>query len=372
MDVVRFEDLPKLGFGIMRLPKLDEKTVDYDQFVVMLDKCIAAGVNYFDTAYVYHGGESEGFLKRALVERYDRNSFYLADKMPIWDVKEEADLEKFFQKQLDRCGVTYFDFYLIHCLDANNYPKAVNSNAFAYIKKLQQEGRAKRVGFSFHGNAQLLEEILSKHPEVEFVQLQINYLDWNGIGAGEFYEIARRHNKEIIIMEPVKGGQLANLPKAADAEFKNVNPDVSAASWAIRYCMSLPGVPIVLSGMSNIEQTEDNLKTFQNFTPISEEEKAVIEKVTEIIIKDKIIPCTECKYCSECPQEINISENFMLYNRMVRGDIYPLEAREAFGNISGTPSNKCTSCALCSGQCPQHIDIPEQLRKVYKTFRPQG
>lgn len=371
MQKVNFDDFPRLGFGIMRVPTVgeDKNNIDIDAMTKLVDRYMASGMNYFDTAYVYYGGNSERALKESLVKRYDRESFYLADKMPFWGMKDESELEVKFNESLERCGVDYFDMYLLHCMEDNTYEAALKFNAFEFVKKLKTDGKAKRIGFSFHGNAALLKKIFENHPEMEFVQLQINYVDWDEQKAKEFYRLAMEYKKPIIIMEPVKGGTLANIPKDIDKLFKEARPDKSTASWAIRYVSSLPGVITTLSGMSNMEQIEDNLDTCLNFEPISEKEQKVIDLVVAKLIEAKLIPCTACRYCSDCPQSISIADQFSTYNEFAKLEISRSEAKAKIKDNKYGDAGSCVSCGACETHCPQNIKIIERLKLLAKEFK---
>ena len=277
--------MPKLGFGMMRLPEKDGE-LDLEQICKMVDAYLASGMNYFDTAYMYCGGKSESIVKKALVERHPRESFTLTTKLPQWMMDEGIEgRDRIFNDQLARTGAGYFDYYLLHSVeDGANYEGYVKYDCFNWAKKKKEEGLIKHFGFSFHGTPELLDKILSEHPEVEIVQIQMNYADWDNplIQSGRLYEVLRKYNMPFLVMEPVKGGSLASAGKEIEAEMKRVHPDASIASWALRFAASLPGVATVLSGMSNEEQMEDNIKTFRNFVPLNEEEKAVIAKAQEL------------------------------------------------------------------------------------------
>ncbi len=363
MEQVNFNEFPILGFGAMRMPMNEDKTVKLDDVIAMVDYCFANGINYFDTAYMYHNGTSERILKDALTSRHDRNTYYLADKMPMWNVKEDGDLQKIFNEQLEKCGVDYFDMYMLHCMMDDTYAMAQKWDAFGFGVQMKAEGKIKHFGFSFHGTSKLLDEILTAHPEVEFVQLQINYLDWDGIQAGEFYNIVRKHGKAVIVMEPVKGGTLARVPAAVEKLFKDANPEASVASWAMRYCFGLEGVIITLSGMSNMEQLVDNINTAKNFKPLNEEEQAIVAKAVEEIIKAKTVPCTGCEYCINCPVKINIPARFALYNRFVNRELTVLEAKQLYKELNADIA-ECAECKACQEHCPQSIEIIEVLKQV--------
>lgn len=370
------ENIKNLGFGLMRLPLLDENdptSIDQEQMNKMVDLFMKEGFTYFDTAYPYHQEMSEGAVKKALVDRYPRDSFLLADKMPVWMVNSAEDYEKLFSTQLERCGVEYFDFYLLHCLGDVNYANSVKYGGFDFMKKLKEEGRARHIGFSFHDTADILEQILTEHPEMEFVQLQINYVDWenNGIQARKCYETAVRHGKPVIVMEPVKGGSLAKLPPEGEKLLRERRPDMSLASWAIRYTASLDNVLVVLSGMSNMAQVEDSLSFMgSRFEPVSEEERKLIDQVGEMVVKSIAIPCTACRYCVDgCPQNIPIPDYFAIFNdqhqfgHFGNHDNYYMNLAQTHGKASD-----CIACGQCEEHCPQHIEIIERLKEVAKEF----
>ena len=369
--------MKKLGFGLMRLPLTnpsDSKSIDINEFCKMTDAFIEKGFTYFDTAYMYHDGKSECAVKEALVKRYPRDSFTLTDKMPVWYLKEKEDMQRIFDDQCERCGVDYFDYYLVHSLDDENYALAQKFGAFDFVANLQKQGKVKTIGFSFHGDDKLLERILKEHPEMQIVQLQINYLDWESekIQSRRCYEIARRYNKPVIIMEPVKGGRLADLPEKADKLLKAYNPDVSAASWAIRFAASHDGVMTVLSGMSDMTQLNDNTGYMQNFEPLNNDEQEIIKQVTEIIKSMVVVDCTGCEYCvSGCPMNIAIPKYFSVYNKKVNKEkglsVTPKEQYEELKNTFGSPKD-CIACGQCESHCPQHLQIIQNLRLVADMF----
>ena len=278
--------MPKLGFGLMRLPEKDGE-IDINHVCEMVDKYMKMDKRYFDTAYVYHGGKSEVAAREALVKRYPRDSFMIATKLPAWEIKQESDVERIFNEQLERAGVDYYDFYLLHSIEeGNNYNTYVKYDCFNWGMKKKAEGKIRHFGFSFHGSPELLVEILDAHPEVEFVQIQLNYLDRTNpvVRSEELYNILHERNIPIIVMEPIRGGMLANLAPELEAKFKAKRPDSSVASWALRYVASLPGVMTVLSGMSSDEQMADNIGTFTNFEPVTDEEMTIIDEVTDDIL----------------------------------------------------------------------------------------
>ncbi len=356
------KDTFKLGFGLMRLPKLeDEKTIDVPQVCDMVDAFLAAGGTYFDTAYVYGDGASENAIRQALVERHPRESYTLATKMCAWlqDGTEESAKQQFFTS-LERTGAGYFDYYLLHALQRNNYKKYDEYHLWDFMKEQKEKGLIRYSGFSFHGDPMLLDELLTDHPEVDFIQLQINYADWEnpGVASRACYEVARKHQVPVTVMEPVKGGALANLKPDAEKILKAVNPEASAASWAIRYVTSLDGIITVLSGMSDREQMEDNLSYMKNFQPLSEEEQKAIQGVCEELAKDHSIKCTACHYCTDgCPNDIAIPEIFAVKNDGGDKNAYAI-ATEGKGKAS-----ECVECGQCESACPQHLPVIELLKE---------
>ncbi|HEX2946761.1 MAG TPA: aldo/keto reductase [Clostridia bacterium] len=367
--------MKKLGFGMMRLPLKDEgdsKSIDQELVNKMADYFIEKGFTYFDTAYPYHQGMSEVAARKALVERHPRDSFMLADKMPTWMITKKEDYRRIFNEQLEKCGVEYFDYYLLHTLGVSLYANSVKYGGFEFMKELKKEGKAKKIGFSFHDKADVLDKILTEHPEMEFVQLQINYIDWDSesIESRKCYEVALKHNKPVIVMEPVKGGSLANIPEEAEKLYKAYHPDLSVASWAVRYAASLENVFMVLSGMSDIEQVVDNTSYMRDMEPLNDEEKQLVNKAAGIINAITVIPCTECRYCVDgCPKKIPIPNYFSLYNNQKRFRLVPshIASYNTMAKNGGKASD-CISCKQCEKHCPQHISITEQLKEVSKIF----
>ncbi|MCR5272026.1 MAG: aldo/keto reductase [Lachnospiraceae bacterium] len=359
--------MSKLGFGLMRLPEEDGNIV-MDEVCKMVDMYMDAGLNYFDTAYVYHGGKSECVAKEAIVKRYPRDSFYLATKLPAWEMKEKSDRDRIFNEQLERAGVEYFDFYLLHSIEEGNIDTYEKLDCFSWGLKKKAEGKIKHFGFSFHGSPKLLKKVLDEHPQVEFVQIQLNYADWDNqvVCSGELYNILTERNIPMIIMEPVKGGTLASLRPELEEMFRAVRPEASIASWAFRFVASLPGVMTVLSGMTHEDQMQDNINTFKNFEPLSETEKKTVKEVTETMLNIPTIGCTACRYCVDgCPMKINIPEIFKIVNNI---KIYneDFRAKNMYKDLI-TKSGKagdCIACGQCEGVCPQHLPIIDLLKEA--------
>lgn len=366
-------DIPKLGFGLMRFPKLESGETDVEQIKTMVDMFMAAGQTYFDTAYVYGDGESEKIAKEVLVDRYPRESFKLATKLSAWleGIDEESAKQQFYTS-LERTGAGYFDYYLLHALQDSNYKKYDEYHIWDFVKEQKEKGLIRHWGFSFHGTPKLLDELLTVHPDVEFVQLQLNYADWEDpeILARANYEVMRKHGKSIVIMEPVKGGTLANPPGTVREIFDAANKDASYASWAIRYAASLEGIITVLSGMSDIAQMEDNLSYMKEFKPLDEKEQAVIDKAREALSEIDSIPCTACRYCtSGCPVQIPIPDIFAARNRQIiweqteKGQKDYESAVEKAGKASD-----CIECGQCVSACPQQIPVIDRLKECAEAF----
>ncbi len=371
--------MKKLGFGMMRLPMPDAKVqekVDIPQVCSMVDTFMERGFTYFDTAYMYHGGQSEHVVRQAVVERHPRENFTVADKMPVMRLKEGTveDQAKIFDEQLEKCGVEYFDYYLLHNLNRNDYPTTQRLNTFEFLLGKKAEGKIRHLGFSFHDKADLLDQILTEHPEVEFVQLQLNYLDWEDerVQSRKCYETVVKHGKKVVVMEPVKGGRLANVPEEVEKLMKAAHSDWSPASWAIRFAASLEHVMMVLSGMSNTEQLADNTGYMQDFTPLTAEEVKLLEKAAEIISSMPAIPCTACRYCVEgCPRNIQIPDFFMLYNEdqmtLRQGGSANKEQYKKIAEGHGLAS-ACVDCKQCESACPQHLNVTNFLQRVANTY----
>lgn len=369
--------MKKLGFGTMRLPlkdKNDQTSIDMDTFKQMVDLFLDRGFTYFDTAYMYHEFKSETAVREALVERYPRDAFLLATKLPVMFLKQEGDQQRIFDEQREKCGVDYFDYYMLHNIGAEHYEIAKRFDSFGFIQAKKEEGKVRNIGFSYHDDAKLLDEILTAHPEVDFVQLQINYLDWDNesIQSGRCYEVTKTHGKKVIVMEPVKGGTLARIPKEAEAVLRRCTPDMTAASWAIRFAASLDEVLTVLSGMSDLQQMEENTGYMQQFEPLSEKEKGAVREVVDMINRAIAIPCTACRYCVDgCPKHIPIPDYFALYNtekvslnanRSAQSVYY-----ENYARTMGKAS-ECIACRKCEKSCPQHIEIADKMKGIAEMF----
>lgn len=364
-----FTSRAKLGFGLMRLPEKDG-VIDLDHVKRMVDSFMDAGMNYFDTAYVYHGGRSEEVIKDAIVKRYPRESFTIATKLPSWHIYKQEDLDRIFNEQLQRCGVDYFDYYLLHSVeDGINYDTYENFDCFSWGMEKKAEGKIRHFGFSYHGSPELLETILDWHPEIEFVQIQLNYADWNNpvVRSGELYDILHRRNIPMIIMEPVKGGTLASLKPELEERFISYSPDKSVASWALRFCASLPGVEMILSGMSNDEQMEDNIKTFTDLVPLNDDEKSLIEEVRKAMLDIPLISCTACKYCVDgCPMSISIPDIFRTYNsiKLYNDTFRPKLFYNGLISAGSGRASDCVSCGQCESVCPQHLPVIDFLSEA--------
>ncbi|MBR1823793.1 MAG: aldo/keto reductase [Ruminococcus sp.] len=362
------KDVFKLGFGLMRLPKLESGAIDVEQTSEMVDRFLAAGGTYFDTAYVYDNGGSEAATKQALIDRHPRDSFTLCTKLNAWmGCHDEESAKQQFYTSLERTGAGYFDYYLLHALQRNNYKKYDEYHIWDFVKELKAKGLVKYYGFSFHADPELLDELLTKHPDVDFIQLQINYADWDnpGVASRECYEIARKHGKSITVMEPVKGGALANPPQGVKDIFKAADPNASMASWAIRYVASMDGIITVLSGMSNLEQMDDNLSYMRDFKPLSEAEQKVIATAQDELKKDNSIKCTACHYCTEgCPMGIAIPEIFAVYNsEQLKRSWNGGRQAYAIATQGKGKASECVECGQCEGACPQHLEIISLLKK---------
>ena len=356
----------KMGFGLMRLPKLADDTIDVPQTAKMVDLFIEAGGTYFDTAYVYPG--SEEAIKKALVERYPRESYTLASKLMCNDSITDAETaKKEFETTLERTGAGYLDFYLLHALQRSNYQKYEEYKLWDFVKELKEQGRIKHYGFSFHGDSELLEELLAKHPDVEFVQLQINYADWEhpGVNSRKNLEICRAHEKPVIVMEPIKGGILADPIDSVKAIFDRENNGLSYSSWAMRFVSGQEGLLVVLSGMSSLEQMQDNLSYMKDFKPLDEHEMEVIKEAQEAIAADKSIACTACHYCTEgCPMSIPIPEIFHVQNNKKGSPLFRTQREYTIVTMGKGKASDCVGCGQCESACPQQLPIISLLEEI--------
>ncbi|MCD7948705.1 MAG: aldo/keto reductase [Erysipelotrichaceae bacterium] len=364
--------MKKLGFGLMRLPKIGEE-IDIEQTKVMVDHFMEASFTYFDTAWAYAG--SEDAIRQALVERYPRDSYTLATKMAAWiNCQTRDDALKQFETSLKQTGVDYFDYYLLHNLGEHRTKYFDDFGMWDWILEMKETGKIKNAGFSFHSTPEELDELLTNHPQMDFVQLQINYADWDNpaIKSRECYEVAKKHGKQVIVMEPVKGGLLANPPETVEKVFKEADKDASCASWAIKFAANLDNVMVVLSGMSNIAQMDDNISYMKDFDHLSDEEIQVIHHAQEVLNSIPLIPCTTCNYCAKvCPMHIGISGSFTAMNMYTLYDNFE-RAKGQYGWLVTDHglklASECVKCGACENVCPQHISIRDELVKVVQTF----
>ena len=368
----------KLGFGLMRLPLLDandDGSVDLELLKKMVDSFLEQGFTYFDTAWMYCGGKSEEAAREALVRRHPRGSFTLTTKLPAYMLRREEDREWLFQEQLRRTGAGYFDYYWLHDVNSHSIQTFDRLNCWDFILEKKRQGLVRHVGFSFHDGPELLDKVLTEHPEMEYVQLQLNYLDWDSLGVQSHacYDVAVKHGKRVIVMEPVKGGTLAKVPARLEAMFKEREPEMSVPSWAIRFAATQENVMVVLSGMSNMEQLLDNTGYMQDFRPLDAGEMELMDTAARILNKEIVIPCTGCSYCTvNCPMNIAIPRYFSLYNAKYQ------EAKDkGWTNQGGYYRNltldfgkasDCIKCGQCEAMCPQHLPIRKYLEDVAKEF----
>ena len=358
------------GFGCMRLP-MNGDQVDIAETTRMVDEFLAQGFNYFDTAHGYIGGKSELALKECLTSRYPREAYSLTDKLTDSYFKTETDIRPFFESQLEACGVDYFDFYLMHSQNADNFKKFKACRAYETAFALKAEGRIRHVGLSFHDRAEVLDQILTEYPQIEVVQIQFNYLDYDDIAvqSRKCYEVCRKHGKPVLVMEPVKGGSLVNLPEEAKKVLDELHGG-SPASYAIRFAAGFPGMMMVLSGMSDLEQMKDNLSYMRDFKPLNETELAAVNKVQEIFHKMNMIPCTACRYCVEgCPKQIFIPDLFAIMNiKQLHHDWNADYYYEEVHTAPGRRASDCLKCGKCEKICPQHLPIRKLLEEIAKEF----
>ncbi|MGI6403453.1 MAG: aldo/keto reductase [Oscillospiraceae bacterium] len=362
------EQISLLGFGVMRLPTIggDAGKIDYPAAQALIDRAMEAGINYFDTAFGYHEGNSEVFLGEAL-SRYPRDSYYIATKMPPWPLTSEQDVHTIFETQLKRLQVDYFDFYLLHNVSVKHLEIFERFKVLDFLKEKQKEGRLRHLGFSFHDRPELLRKMMELHPW-DFAQIQLNYLDWEDQNAKEQYEILAERGIPVTIMEPVRGGALADLPEESVRVLQQANPNASVASWAIRFAAQLPGVLTVLSGMSNREQLEDNIATLSPLVPLSPQENQAIEKAVDIFRRNGAIPCTACRYCMDCPFGVDIPKTFALYNHYQHTK-KTISFEAGYEMLAENGPESCTACQACVEKCPQNIAIPERMQTVIQAYR---
>lgn len=374
IEETELKQIAKLGFGLMRLPMVDADTneIDMEQMKIMVDMFLNAGMKYFDTAFVYEG--SEEAARKALVERYPRESFYLASKINAgsWCCRNAEEARAEFKTSLERTGAGYFDFYLLHALSKDNVMLYEQYGIWDYVRQLKSEGLIRHYGFSFHDRPELLEQILTDHPDVEFVQLQLNYADWESpsIASRSNYEVCVKHGKPVVVMEPIKGGTLANPPKPVAEVLKGKDAQASCSSWAVRFAASLPQVMVVLSGMSNIEQMKDNLSYMKQFRPLNEEEKITVQEAQTALSLIPSIPCTGCCYCAGgCPVKINIPQIFSSMNQYMIYDRLNI-AKDSYADCisHGGRASDCIGCGQCEDACPQHLPIRNHLKKCAETL----
>ena len=368
----------KLGFGLMRLPQNspDAADIDLEQVKKMVDLFLEKGFTYFDTAWMYNGFASESAVKEVLTSRHPRESFTLATKLHAGFIHSFEDRDRIFRTQLEKTGAGYFDYYLLHGIEAGMLPTYEKYNCFSWLLEKKEQGLVKHAGFSFHDQPELLDQILTEHPEMEFVQLQINYLDWESewVKSRACSEVCVKHGKPVIVMEPVKGGTLAKVPEDAEKLFAALDPSMSVPSWAIRFAASLPNVMLVLSGMSSLEQMKDNLSFMADFRPLTEEEKKVCYRVADIINSQITVPCTACHYCTEgCPMNIAIPEYFSLYNEDMRENLEEKGWTINYTNYDLLAEKRgrakdCIACGQCEDVCPQHLPIIDFLKDVSAHF----
>lgn len=360
------------GFGCMRLKLTESGEVDLDNFTEMVDRFLAAGFNYFDTANPYIGGKSELAIRECLVKRYPRDAYVLANKLSAFSMENPDEVEPFFEHQLQACGVDYFDFYLLHANDDEMDRKFQRLGAYEKVQRFLAEGRIRHLCMSFHDTPEVLDRILSEHPEIEAVQIQFNYLDYESpeVQSRGVYEVCRKHGKPVIVMEPVKGGSLAMLNEAAGRVLTDLGGG-SPASYAIRFCAGFEGIFMTLSGMSDVQQMDDNLSFMTDFVPLNETEHEAVHRVVEILHGLDLIPCTACRYCTEgCPQSINIPALFKRKNELAQFTQQEKLIRRRYANVIGRggKAKDCIECGQCEMICPQHLPIRDLLKQVAAVF----
>lgn len=366
------KEIKKFGFGLMRLPMIGNE-IDIEQTKAMVDLFMENGFTYFDTAYGYLNQRSEGVAKTCLIDRYPRESFQFATKLPAWSgPKTREEAEQMFYTSLERSGAGYFDFYLLHNLGGKRIKFYDDFDLWNFVQKQKEAGLIKKVGFSLHDNADVLDDLLTKHPEVDFVQLQINYADWDNaiVQSRKCYEVAQKHNKPVVVMEPLRGGSLTNPPESVAKILNDNQNGTSYAEWGLRYAASLENTFMVLSGMSTLEQMKENISFMKDFQPLNTEEQSTIEKAQEALKRIPSISCTSCQYCvKECPKSINIPEIFNAMNKLlIYNDMNAAKGTYNFVSNNGNNASACISCKRCEAVCPQFIKISDELKHVAETI----
>lgn len=358
--------LPLLTFGGMRLP-LKDGAIDYPAAQEMVDYALKNGIKYFDTAYGYHEGKSENFFGDTLT-KYPRDSYYLTSKLPVWMASSAEECEQIFENQLKKCKTEYFDFYLLHSLDKEKVEKVKEYGAYEMLLRKKKEGKIKHLGFSFHDSADVLRDIVNTF-ELDFAQIQFNYIDYYQSDAKELYDVLAEKNMPIFVMEPARGGFLASLPAEMEKVLKEANPNASIASWAFRWVASFPMVKTILSGMSNMQQLKDNIATLSNPEPFTDKEKAALETVVKMIMEQPTVGCTGCAYCMDCPNGVNIPQVFKIYNDYVRNKDFGGSKKKYFKDMDESArGSSCISCGICMEKCPQQFNIPEKLAMAHKVL----
>ncbi len=368
--MLNFDGIPRLGFGLMRLPTDDTGAIDIEKVKALVDQFMASGFTYFDTARAYAG--SEDAMRQALVERYPRDSYTIATKLPAWKANSKEEAEAMFYESLEHSGVDYFDFYLLHSLSADRLKILDDYDLWNFVAARKAEGKIKNMGFSFHDTADVLEQILTAHPDVDFIQLQINYNDWESesVQSRKNLEVARKFGKPVVVMEPVKGGSLANPPESVAKIFKAAKPDASCASWAMHFVASQPGIMTILSGMNTAEQLEDNINTLKDVKPMTAEELKVIDDAMAAFNAIPTIPCTACRYCEPgCPMGIKIPDIFTAMNQLLYfNSMANAKRRYERATSEGAMASECIGCGQCESVCPQKINIIERLQSVVEAL----
>lgn len=365
VDLKTGNQVSLLGFGCMRFPTKSQNAtdIDYEKVSTMVDYALSHGVNYYDTAAPYHGGESERVIG-SILSRYPRSSYFLADKMPIWMVNSQTEMETFFAEQLKKCQTEYFDYYLIHNITESKWQKIETLKCFEFLAQKKKEGKIRSLGFSFHDGPAVLKKVATAHPW-DFAQIQLNYLDWQLQEAGKQYDILVENHLPVIVMEPLRGGSLVSLCKESIEILQKARPDLSIGSWALRFAASLPEVLTVLSGMTYLEHLDDNIKTMTAFEPLSIDDKETIETALTAYRKAAPVPCTACQYCMPCPVGVDIPKNFGIYNQyLTNGKVAALLLLQYKALSEGARAADCIACGKCRKNCPQHIDIPQLMQEI--------